>query len=137
MAELRQRPLINYLELAKGPSLPHIHAKRETWSTKKLYDLTVSKSKLEDGVLKVFVHYTGWASAYDEWRDASDILDIPEEYLFSNKETKKLCYYNLRIAIKESLHGQRKVNSVVEVHHAIQRDVFDDFVEVVGIFTSW
>ena len=126
MANLRKRPWINYRELASGPSLRYNSVKPETWSSSILYPLTVLDSKLEDGILKVFVHYTGWQKKYDEWRDAADVIDIPAEFLSSDEAAKKLFYKNLQFVIKELLHGQRKVNSFVELRLAVVKDIFED-----------
>lgn len=45
---MRDRPRIDYLELARGPSVPSGSLKKENWSTKKLYPSTVRRTKLEN-----------------------------------------------------------------------------------------
>ena len=88
MAQLRKKPRVDYKKLADGPAIPCDSTKSDRWSTKKLYKLVVKESRLEDGTLKLYVHYIGWPTRYDEWRVASEVLDIPEVYTQSSPEGK-------------------------------------------------
>ena len=73
------------------------------------------------------MHYTDpeWShQRYDEWRDAADIVDIPTSYVQFNDEIKDLFLTKLRLCVKEALHCQRKVDSVVSIDCDIPRDLF-------------
>ena len=126
---LRQTERRDYVALNNGPSLPKDRLKKESWSTTKLYHLVVVDSKFIAEKLYVKVHYTDkeWDSAkYDEWRSADEVLDIPNCYLENTPEGKAFFLQQLKIAIKESLHGQRKVDSIVNIELPIQKDLFHE-----------
>ena len=129
MADLRKKPRVDYKALANGPSIPSGSGGSETWSTKKLYKLTIKDTKIVDDVVKVFVHYIGWATKYDEWRNASDVLSIPDIYLVTNPGGREVFLEALKVAIKESLHGQRKVTSIIELRLPICRDLFEELAK--------
>jgi len=120
-----RKPRVDYKKLAAGPELPFDRKRSDTWSTRTFYRLIVIDSKLQEDTLLVYVHYIGWPSKYNEWRLARDILDIPEEFLVSSEEGRKLFFTNLRIFIKEALHCQRKRDSLVELRIQISKDIFE------------
>lgn len=124
----RKRKAIDYKKLAEGPNikLPKQQTTVEKWSTSKLYLLEVLDA-LEDeqGIVTVLVHYTGWSSKYDEWRPASDIIDIPPEFIFTTEEATNFFYSQLKVLIKETLHIQRKTDSSVVIRMPIQKDSFN------------
>ena len=128
----RRKPRVDYLELSQGPAIdshpppPH---KKECWSTRTHYSLTVTDTKLQDGVLFEKVHYTGWHSKYDEWRKASDVVDIPSEFIQTSDESRRLFFTNLGINVKEALHCQRKSDSLVEIKLQIPLELFEELKE--------
>ena len=131
MANLRQKRRVDYQELANGAPLPKVHvSNKTTWSTRKLYELEIKDNRQVNGELEVYVHYIGWPTKYDEWRSASEVLDIPEEFLTSTEESRKLFFANFRTSIKESLHGIRKADSLVELRLPIAKDIFAEVAEL-------
>lgn len=124
-------PIFSQLGMLKGK-------KRETWSTSKLYELVILDSKHVNGHSLVKVHYTEdkWSSAsYDEWRLASEILDIPQYYITYTEQVKVCFFAGLRNTIKEALHCQRKVDTLTILSLAIPRDLFHE-ISIVGKFAS-
>lgn len=128
---LRRRAPVNYQQLTKGPRLPTDKKVRQfkTWSTTKLYPLEITDSKVVGDKLMVKVHYVEkeWVShIYDEWRDAEEIVNVPDSFVKYTAETRELFLSRLGIAIKESLHGQRKVDSAVKLRVDIPKNLFED-----------
>ena len=106
---------INYRKLNSGPTLQEDKIKSKTWSVSKLYSLVITDSKVIQDKLFVKVHYTdeGWTSTeFDEWRDASEIIDVPDCHTDFTPELRELFIEQLKTSVKESLHGQRKIDSV-------------------------
>ena len=125
---ITRRP-ISYKQLNDGLPVEREKLKRKTWSTTKFYPLEIIDSKTLEEKLYVKVHYTEpeWnSSLYDEWRLASEVIDIPECHISYTDELKDVFFSKLKIAIKESLHAQRKVDSLVNIEIDIQRDLFFD-----------
>ena len=118
----------NYGVLNSGPALPAgDHQKIKKWSTTKHFNLIVVDSKLEEEKLFVKVHYTDkeWSSpCFDEWREACEIVDIPSCYTDNSEEGKAFFLEQLKSTIKENLHGQRKVDTVVNIELPIARNLF-------------
>ena len=127
----RSRERVDYKALQEGPPLERRDSDSKlTWSTKELFRLTIIDNKVNaDGECFVKVHYTGWHSKFDEWRPASDIVDIPQCYLVSSPEAGILFHENLKIAIKEALHCQRKTDAYSIVRIPIVKDLFDNIRE--------
>ena len=119
-------------KLHSGPQLPKKEKSftgREKWSTTKLYDLEVIDSKIVEDQLFVKVHYTEepWKTQfYDTWRDARDIVDIPHTFVNTSQEERTNFIELLRISLKENLHGQRKVDSVVNIELPISKGLFSE-----------
>ena len=140
-SKIARRP-INYNQLNSGLPLPQDIKQRQkpkTWSTTKFYPLEIIDSKLIDEKLWVKVHYTEeeWSSpVYDEWRPATEVTDIPDCFTSYTEESKDYFLSKLRISIKEALHAQRKVDSLVKIEVDIQRDLFADLFPHSGQFTQ-
>ena len=117
---------VDYKKLADGPTIPCKNSERETWSTKKLFQLEILDAKEEDGVAKVLVHYIGWDKKYDEWRQVADIVDIPEHFVSTCPAATTFFYCQLRTLIREHLNIHRKVDSLVSVQVPIQKNAFQD-----------
>ena len=135
MAQLpsKRRPRVDYKALANGPQLPRKSQslKKETWSTSKFYPLEVLDEKTENDIPLVLVHYIGWDSRYDEWRQLGEVVNIPEEYIFSSPESTALLYLQLGTQIKENLHVQRKTDSQVTLHIPLPKTAFES-IQVLG-----
>ncbi len=116
---------VDYRQLAEGPKLTE-ERQKTNWSTRQYFELEVCDSKLENGQLFFKVHYIGWSATFDEWRVANEVIDIPEEFLQSSNETRSLVVQNLKLAIKEALHCQRKSDSLIELRVQIARDFFEE-----------
>ena len=127
----RSRERVDYKALQEGPPLVRDSVNNVTWSTKELFRLTVLDNRVDDdGRCFVKVHYIGWDKKYDEWRPASDVVDIPDCFLISSTEAHTLFIEQLKIAIKESLHCQRKTSAFIEVRVPIVKDIFDTFKDI-------
>ena len=50
--------------------------------------------------IQCYVHYPCWHSKYNKWRNASEIIDIPEVYLEASAEARELFFTNFRTSIK-------------------------------------
>ena len=125
----RKRKQHDYRKLNSGPAVPTEKLVSKTWSTTKLYELEVIDSKFVDNKLLVKVHYTDdeWsASCYDSWRDATDVINIPDCCLQFTDELKTQFFEQLKTAIKESLHGQRKIDSKVDIELPIPKTLFEE-----------
>ena len=126
----RSRKTIDYKQLHKGTPIPKENIISKKWSTTKLYDLEVSDSKYIDDVLFVKVHYVDkeWCSpSYDSWIPACDVIDIPHCFLTCSPEQRSFFIEQLKLLIKENLHAQRKVDSIVNIDLPIQKDLFEEF----------
>ena len=127
---LRRRATVNYQQLTKGPRLPTEKERQsKAWSTTKLYPLEITDTKVVGDKLMVKVHYVEkeWVShIYDEWRDAEEIVTVPDSFVNYTAETRELFLKRLGITIKESLHGQRKVDSAVKLRVDISKNLFED-----------
>lgn len=102
--------------------------KNMTWSTTKLFELEITDSKDVNNQLLVKVHYLDeeWtASKYDAWVAAKDIIDIPQCFVKGTSEQRAFFLSSLRLLIKENLHVQRNVDTVVNIELPIQRSLFE------------
>ena len=126
----RPRKEHNYRVLNNGPSLSCVKKEpRSKWSTTKLYSLEILDCKFINEKLHVKVHYTDkeWSSAkYDTWREATDIIDIPDSYVNGTQEQKLLFLEQLKTTIKENLHGQRKVDSIINIEVPVPQNTFSE-----------
>ena len=59
---------------------------------------------------------------YDEWRQATDVIDIPEEFVSTCPAATKFFYAQLSVSIQEHLHIHRKTDNSVSVQIPIQKD---------------
>ena len=109
---------VNYRELAcvdeKLPRLPRKIASRDSTNSDSdandgpLYPISQVK---RDGT-RVLVQYVGYDSHFDEWREESDLINMPFPCLTT--ECYDLHQY-LALKIKSSLTSKRKSNPVVRV----------------------
>ena len=126
--EARTRGIrVNYRELAcvdeKLPRLPRKIASRDSTNSDSdandgpLYPISQVK---RDGT-RVLVHYVGYDSHFDEWREESDLINM----LFPCLTTE--CYdlhQDLVLKIKSSLTSKRKSNPVVRVDMPFDMKIF-------------
>lgn len=103
--------------------LPSLKTKKETWSTRKLYELEVIKEKTEGGELYCYVHYKGWSSKYNHWIPSANIVDVPQCLVDGTPD--EMFFHSLRIAIKEKLNGNRKEDSLVDIAVPVQKRCFE------------
>lgn len=123
--QLRKKQRVDYKALANGPLLPKcLRQIKESWSTKKLYELEIIDQKVVNGESMLKVHYIGWSRKFDEWRVPSDVVDIPQSLIKSSAEIETRFKSELQIAVKESLHCNRKCDSLVELSIPLPRDTF-------------
>ena len=133
MAHCRSRrsvERVDYKKLSDGPSikLQFKGNQPQSWSSKTLFPLTIIDNKLDDnGTLLVKVHYAGWDAKFDEWRPATDVIEIPETFLVSETEAKERFFSQLRVAVKESLHCQKKTDSHMDIKLPVIKDIFQEF----------
>ena len=123
----RQQP--DYRQLHNGPELPAEKVASKKWSTTKLFELVIIDSKFVGDRHLVKVHYTDeeWsAPSFDSWRDANDIIDIPNCYVHCTDELRAQFFQKLKTAIKEALHGQRKIDSKVNIELQIPKALFEE-----------
>ncbi len=127
---------IDYKKLNSGGGEPKVcqHSHRQkTWAASKLFELAIIDSKTLDGLSFVKVHYLDkeWDSPkFDKWREADDIIDIPQCLIVSTSEIEAVLTQQLKTNIKESLHGQRKVDSIVNIELPVPRDFFNIFAAI-------
>ena len=98
---------VDYKELNKV--LPR--AIREKKS--RLYSVEIVERNVLAG--KVKIHYVGYSSSDDEWRDAADVVDLCEaqpSYLISPSFS---LYQELALMIKASLQSSRKESPEVKI----------------------
>ena len=126
-AERSKRNLlrVDYKKLSEGPAFSKEKIKTSTWSTSKLYRLNILETKVEAGVTFCLVHYIGWDKKFDEWKQLSEIIDVPEEFLKSSEQAISLFYKQLAITIKEKLTITKREDSFVEIRVPVVRDAFE------------
>lgn len=108
---LRSRKKVSYIE----PTEQAISnsRKRDSWSSKKLYDLEIINQRVQNGQLEFFVHYKGWDRRYDEWRKEGDVVSRPLEV--TEPDANAQLIRNLQIQIKENLRAPRKTDTKVTI----------------------
>ena len=81
---------------------------------------------------KVKVHYVGYASDEDKWRDAGDIVDLtpPKSLLLSTFSL----YQELALVlkIKRSLQGHRKANPKISIEMDFDKMLYDGGLKRLG-----
>ena len=109
---------VDYRELNKVV-LPR--ATREKKS--RLYSVEIVERNVLAG--KVKIHYVGYSSSDDEWRDAADVVDLCEaqpSYLISPSFS---LYQELALMIKASLQSSRKESPEVKITMNFDKVQFD------------
>ena len=87
---------------------------------------------------RVKVHYTGYGSSDDEWKDESDVVDLTQENGENDVEPQHLItptfylYQQLALRIKISLQSSRKGNPEVRITMDFDKLLFDGGIRRVG-----
>lgn len=87
---------------------------------------------------RVKVHYTGYGSSDDEWKDEDDIVDFTQEHEECDLEPQYLItptfnlYQQLALKIKISLQSSRKGNPEVRISMDFDKLLFDGGIMRVG-----
>ena len=117
---------INYRELAcvdeKHPRLPRKppqspHGSRYTDDDGVLYPIKLME---RDGT-RVLIHYVGYDSHFNEWREEKDLINMSSPRLTTE------CYdlhHDLALKIKSSLTSKRKSNAIVRVDMPFDKKIF-------------
>ena len=117
---------VNYRELAcideRLPRLPHKsprspHGSRGTDVDDALYPINI----VEIDGSRVLIHYVGYDSHFDEWREEKDLVNTPSPCLTTE------CYdlhQDLALKIKSSLTSKRKSNPMVRVDMPFDKKMF-------------
>lgn len=100
---------------------------KRSWRKRELYPIEVLERDVE--AKKVKVHYTGYGSSDDEWKDEDEIVQ-PQAKLIT--PTFNL-YQELALKIKMSLQSTRKSNPEDKIVMDLQ---FDGGIRQVGILKS-
>ena len=69
---------------------------------------------------------------HDEWHPASDVTEIPDTFIFYTEELKETFVSELKLVIKECLHAQRKVDSLVKLELDITKELVSDLFGATG-----
>lgn len=131
---------VNYRQL-ENPKLP----KSSVCATRdKLYPITV----LEEDHSKVKIHYVGYSSAFDEWREQSELECLAEDEADSEVTTstaeavatvpyRPYSMYNaLRMKIKQALNCGRRASPVINIIMPFDLIQFNGGLKSVGILSK-
>ena len=131
-ANVRQRERLNYRELA-DVKLPRARKKSKTESDE-LYPVEVVHSDSEG---RVKVHYLGYSSCHDEWRDGSELVPLEpnsarETASDSNLYSPFSLYYELGTRIKAALMSRRKESPTVKIELPFDKVLFEGGIKACG-----
>jgi len=109
---MRKKERVNYRDIAET-KLPREKRKRTINSSDQLYPVTV----VERNESQVKIHYVGYTSIYDEWRDINELepLDAERETVSLAPFQPHSLYKDLLIKIKQGLACGRKNSPIVRV----------------------
>ena len=125
---------VNYRELAcideKLPRLPRKsnqspHDSGDTGGDGALYPINL----VERAGTRVLIHYVGYVSDFDEWREEKDLVNMPSPCLTTE------CYdlhQDLALKIKSSLTSKRKSNPIVRVDIPFDKKMFCQGLQCKG-----
>ena len=132
--ELRSKKNVNYLELA-NLQLPSTHRKHHLDTSNGSYPI-----KSEH---RVKVHYVGFASKYDEWKDASELesLETDEVDEEDSEDGSSVTSYfqpyslykNLSVKIKQALSCGRKSSPTVRIVMPFDVIQFNGGLKLCGV----
>ena len=118
MGRLRSKKRVNYRE-ANDVRIPRAERTRSTTSNE-LYPVHVVERQ---GAKRVKVHYVGYSSAYDEWRDESELESIEVNEVESSEDTAYgehsfepfSLNKHLMLKIKQSLSCSRRSSPAIKI----------------------
>ena len=118
---------VNYKLLSNPwPQIPRLRRQKVE---DKLYPVEVTERALN----RVKIHYIGYGSDDDEWRDADDIVDLTQPRFLTTVPGFSL-YGQLASKIKNSLKSSRKSNPEVRIDIEFDKDLFDREMRRLGKF---
>ena len=120
---------VDYKELNKVVLPRAIREKKS-----RLYSVEIVEQNVLAG--KVKIHYVGYSSSEDEWRDAADVVDLCEaqpSYLISPSFN---LYQELALMIKASLQSSRKESPEVKITMNFDKVQFDGGIRQLGKLKS-
>ena len=94
-----------------------------------LYPVTVISDLSE----RVRIHYIGYGSQHDEWRNKDDILPVTSPCLTTEKFD---LHQELAVKVKSSLLGGRKSNPAVKITMSYDLDTFNEGLGRCGYVTK-
>ena len=125
----RQRPRVNYREAA-DVKLPKPEKKPET-----LYPIEITES---DSQGRVKIHYLGYNTEYDEWRDSQDVIDLSQTKAVHDSSgtvesyTPFSLYFELGTKIKLSLLSRRKESPTVRIELPFDKVLYEGGIKAYG-----
>ena len=90
---------------------------------------------IEESSTSCKVHYVGFDSSYDEWKEKSGIVDLTEdsgEHLHSHIIECFSLYEELGVKIKASLNSGRKESPIVCIDMPFDKIEFDGGLKLHG-----
>ena len=114
---LRNGPRKDYKELADGVKLPRERPRRVA---EKLYPVEIVERSEE----KVKVHYIGYDSCHDEWKEAGE-LEMYDGGLQLEPYVPLSLFTELRYLVKCALNSGSRRDPVVRIELAFDRVLFD------------
>ena len=121
----RTRSPVNYRE-ADMVKLP-----RASRSQDKIYPVTI----VEQDSDKVKVHYIGYSSDYDEWKNEDELIEEgggPSLEIQATYQPYSL-YYCLRLRVKQALASGRKSSPVIKIVMNFDPVLFNGGLKTVGV----
>ena len=136
--ELRSKKSVNYRELA-DLQLPRARRKHHLDTSNELFPVRI----LEKSEHRVKVHYVGFASKYDEWKDESELesLETDEVVEEDSEDGSSVTSYfqpyslynNLSVKIKQVLSCGRKSSPTVRIVMPFDVIQFNGGLKVCGV----
>ena len=136
--ELRSKKNVNYQELA-DLQLPRARRKHHLDISNELFPVHI----LEESEYRMKVHYVGFASKYDEWKDASELESLETDEV--DKEDSEdgssvtsyfqpySLYKNLSVKIKQALSCDRKSSPRVRIVMPFDVIQFNGGLKLCGV----
>ena len=115
---------MNYKQLSEGTALPRSKRAKE----QELFPIEIVEN--DATTCRVKIHYCGYSSEDDEWRDPGDIVDLssPTPLLTSSFSL----HQELALKIKRSLQNTRKSSPEVRIEMDFDKVLYDSGLKVHG-----
>ena len=117
---------VNYKELTKVILPRAVREKQET----KLYSVNIVERN--STTYKVKIHYIGYDSCEDEWRNEGDIVDLSEAQPSHLLSSNYSLYQELALLIKTSLRSPSRENPEVKICTGFDKLQFDGGIQKLG-----